>query len=193
VEDIESMIRSFIAIDLPEPVRRDLGRLQDDLRTAGARVSWVRPESIHLTLKFLGDIGLDMVPVIGRTLNEIGASQTRFRLQPKVCGAFPSLKQMRVLWVGLVGDLEPLKALQKRLETALSAHGFAMEKRPFKGHLTLGRVKSSHPERALLDAVLEHQSFQSEAFDVTGLVLYKSDLSPKGAHYTVLEQAAFGA
>lgn len=185
------MIRSFIAIDLPEALRKDLERLQDRLRAIGTPVSWVRPEGIHLTLKFLGDIEPATVPLIGRKLAEIAARQSPFRLQPQACGAFPTLKQMRVLWVGLNGDVDILRSLQKRIESSLGALGFQPEKRPFRGHLTLGRVKTRKPIPALHKAMLDQQDFRAEAFDVTGLVLYKSDLSPKGAHYTVVDRAAF--
>lgn len=185
------MIRAFIAIDLPGSLRNDLERLQDGLRAIGAPVSWVRPASIHLTLKFLGNIEHAKVPLIGEELAEIAARQTPFRLQPKACGAFPTLKQMRVLWVGLNGDVDILRSLQERIDSSLGALGFQPEKRPFRGHLTLGRVKTRKPVPALQKALLDQQDFRSEAFDVTGLVLYKSDLSPKGAHYTVLDRAAF--
>lgn len=186
------MIRSFIAIDLPESVRRDLAQLQERLRRVGAPVSWGRPQGIHLTLKFLGDIDPDLVPQIGAELRAITVQQTPFRLQPKTCGAFPGLNQIRVLWVGLDGPLDTLKALQERIEAALERFGFPPEQRPFKAHLTLGRVKGCGRESALQEALLDLQHFQSEAFDVTGLVLYRSELSPHGARYSALEHAPFG-
>jgi 2'-5' RNA ligase len=98
---------------------------------------------------------------------------------------------MRVVWVGLRGDDQALISLQKSVEDALAPLGFEPEDRPFRAHLTLGRVKGRQHLRALQDALLTHQGFESEVFDVTELVLYKSDLLPDGARYTPLFRASF--
>lgn len=186
-----SMIRTFIAIDLPETVQEKLGGLQDDFRSLKAPVSWVKLQSIHVTLKFLGNIPSEQVPAIGQALEEIAKTTAPFRLQAGGCGAFPSLNRMRVVWVGLRGDAEPLQELQQKVETAAVRLGFKPEERPFKPHLTLGRVKGKQRLRPLRDALVARNAFETEAFDVKEVVLYKSELRREGARYTPLFRAGF--
>lgn len=185
------MIRSFVALDLPVPVLESLGELIRVFKKSGAPVAWVKPERIHLTLKFLGNVSPDAVPEIQEALEEIAGSSTPFRLQPGGCGAFPSIRQMRVVWVGIKGDLDGVRRLHSKVEAALAPMGFDPEDRTFRPHLTLGRVKGRGPMQALQEALLANHGFRTEAFDVTDLVLYKSDLYPGGAHYTPLYRARF--
>jgi RNA 2',3'-cyclic 3'-phosphodiesterase len=191
MEAVDLMIRSFIAVDLPANVHQALAVLQQELQRVGAPVSWVKPDKIHLTLKFLGDISPERVTAIQAILHSIAAGTAPFRLQPLGCGAFPSLKQMRVVWVGLQGASEPLLNLQQAIEQALVPLGFAVEDRPFRAHLTLGRVRGRGHLYQLQQALLQRQSFQAEAFDVPDVVLYKSELRPEGARYTPLLRAVF--
>jgi RNA 2',3'-cyclic 3'-phosphodiesterase len=187
------MIRAFIALDLPPGVYRALTGLQQEWQRTAAPVSWIRPESIHLTLKFLGNIANEQVAEIQPLLQKVAVSAAPFRLQPLGCGAFPSIKQMRVVWVGLQGAVEELLKLQRAVEDALVPLGFAPEDRPYRAHLTLGRVKGRRHLQLLQEAVLRRQDFQAEAFDVTQVVLYRSELRPEGARYTVLFRAPLGA
>lgn len=186
------MIRTFIALDLPAGVHRALAALQQEWQQTAAMVSWIKPENVHLTLKFLGNIATEQVAEIQLILQEIAAVHPPFRLQPEGCGAFPSLKQMRVAWVGLQGGIEALLSLQKAVEEALVPLGFAPEGRPFRAHLTLGRVKGRRHLQLLQEAILRRQGFQAEAFDVPDVVLYKSELRPEGARYTALFRAPLG-
>jgi len=185
------VMRAFIAIDLPRPVEEKLGRLQGDLRRTQAPVSWVKSKSIHITLKFLGNIYPEQAPAIEKALEEIAAVRAPFPLRAGGCGAFPSMKQMRVIWVGLRGGSDPLLELQRQVEKAMAQLGFKAEDRPFKPHLTVGRVKGKNRLRPLQEALLEHGDFETEPFDVREIVLYKSDLKPEGAIYTPLFRAAF--
>jgi RNA 2',3'-cyclic 3'-phosphodiesterase len=179
-----SSIRSFIAVELPEIVRRQLEALALELKKSDAPVGWVRPEGIHLTLKFLGNISSELIEQIKPVLAGIGSRSGPFHLQPVGCGAFPTVKQPRVIWVGLTGDSEPLVQLQKQVETAMIPFGFQPEDRPFRPHLTLGRVRGRQHLLALQQMLLAQREFTAEAFDVTELVLYKSELRPDGARYT---------
>jgi len=186
------MIRSFVALDLPSAVHGALNKLSRELQQSGAPVSWVCAENIHLTLKFLGNVPEENIAAIGEALREVAAATPPFRLQPYGCGAFPALRNIRVVWVGLRGDDAVLKALQSDVEKALAPLGFEPEGRPFKAHLTLGRARGRGHMQKLQEALLTRQSFEVEAFDVTELVLYKSDLRPDGARYTPLFRGAFG-
>jgi 2'-5' RNA ligase len=180
------VLRTFVAIDLPASVQAALDRFEKELQEAQAAIAWVKPERVHLTLKFLGEVLPERIPEIQKGLEHVASSAMPFRLQPSSCGAFPTLKQMRVIWVGLTGDWEALKRLQTGVEEAMGELGFKKEERPFRAHLTLGRVKGSRHLRALQDLLVSRQGFEAEAFDVTELVLYKSDLRPEGALYTPL-------
>ncbi len=187
------MIRTFIAIDLPEPVQGALDRFERELRGADAPVAWIKPDRIHLTLKFLGDVPPERIPEIQSALGNVSAVVRPFRLRPSGCGAFPSLGAMRVVWVGLHEEDDSLGRLQKEVEAAMVPFGFKPEDRPFKPHLTLGRVRGRQKLHALQEILMANQSFEAEAFDVDELVLYKSELRPAGAVYTPLFRAPFTA
>ncbi len=184
------MIRSFVALDIPVKTQEALAALTHELQRAQAPVSWVKADRIHVTLKFLGNVTAGQIEAIQEALAPAAAACSPFHLQPFGCGAFPTIKQMRVVWVGLRGDEKALFSLQKSVETGLAPLGFEPEDRAFRAHLTLGRVKGRQHQRALQEALLSLQGFEAEAFDVTELVLYKSDLMPQGARYTPLFRAA---
>lgn len=186
------MIRCFIALDLPLAVKNDLEKLIGELRQSKPAVTWVKADRLHLTLKFLGNVPLEKIAEIQTALQDVASRSAPFRLQPSGCGAFPSVKQMRVVWAGLKGDQQQLGALQANVEATLAPLGFPPEGRPFRAHLTLGRVKGPRELDSLQKALLARQNFQTEAFDVTELVLYKSDLRPEGPLYTPLFRAILG-
>ncbi|MCK8600898.1 RNA 2',3'-cyclic phosphodiesterase [Desulfoferrobacter suflitae] len=186
------MIRTFIAVDVPFLVKRELEKFAGELKMSGALVTWVKPERMHLTLKFLGDVSPEQIEPIGQALQQAATGIHPVHLQPAGCGAFPSLKQMRVVWVGLRGDVDLLQTLHKRVETALTTLGFAAEERPFKAHLTLGRVKGKKHLNLLQEALLAHRQFTAGAFAVTELTLYRSDLRPTGPIYQPLLRVPLG-
>jgi len=188
---MESSIRSFIAIDLSDPVRRQIETLVRELRKSDAQVGWVRTEGIHLTLKFLGNVAPESIEGIKSELARIASQIAPIRIEPAGCGAFPTIKSPRVIWVGLRGQIGPLAELVRRVETALAPLGFEPEGRPFKPHLTLGRVKGRRGLQALKDILLAHLDFTAEPFDAAEVVLYKSELRPDGARYTPLIKAPF--
>jgi 2'-5' RNA ligase len=183
------MIRSFVALDIPLETQEALAALTHELRKTQAPVSWVKADRIHLTLKFLGSVPPEQIEAIQAALAPVAAACPPFHLQPSGCGAFPTIKQMRVVWVGLRGDERAVFSLQKSVENALAPLGFEPEDRAFRAHLTLGRVKGRQHRRALQEALMARQGFEAEGFDVTELVLYKSELMPQGARYTPLFRA----
>ena len=185
------MIRTFIALELSTEARRALGELQKEFRKTGVAASWADPERMHLTLKFLGDVAPERIPSIGSSLTEAAGSFSPLRLQPMGCGAFPTIKEIRVVWAGLRGDLDRLRQLHQRIDSSLVTIGFEPEKRPFMPHLTLGRIKEVRNLQPLREALLSHAAFQAEAFDAPDVVLYKSELSREGAQHTPLLRAVF--
>ncbi|MCX7822753.1 MAG: RNA 2',3'-cyclic phosphodiesterase [Syntrophobacterales bacterium] len=179
------VIRAFIAIDLPEIVKRDLENLQKILMSETKKIRWVRPEGIHLTLKFLGNIRINFIQKIEEIIKGVVQHYKPLRLTPKGCGAFPSLKNIRVIWVGLEGDVDILRELQKTLEQELEVIGFPKEDRHFTPHLTLGRAKDSYRDERLSKALLLNAStFQSSSFYADEIVIFKSTLTPSGAIYS---------
>ncbi|MDX1706972.1 MAG: RNA 2',3'-cyclic phosphodiesterase [Desulfobacterales bacterium] len=180
--------RAFVAIDLPERVRSALGAVQQELRSANFRVKWVRPASIHLTLKFLGDIDVARTEAVVEAMTLAANDSSPLVLAPRGLGVFPNARRPRVIWVGLGGQLDLLKSLQRELEARLADLGFPEESRAFKGHLTLGRVKGKMAAGRLQEALDQLQRFESESFEVDRIILFKSVLQPKGAVYTKVKQ-----
>ena len=181
-------IRSFVAIELPEEVKNRLVRLRGGLeRKEHAFVKWVEPGGIHLTLKFLGNISPELVTEITRAIKESSEGISPFRLELSGLGAFPNLKQPRVVWVGIYGEVDKLLRLQHNVDSALISLGFAKEERPFTPHLTLARIKQGAPFTQLKNfgELVMSSNFEREySFEVKTVDLMRSQLTPKGAIYT---------
>jgi 2'-5' RNA ligase len=180
-------IRSFIAVDIPASLRVRIGRLQDELRETRADVSWTRPEGIHLTLKFLGSITIDELDKIGSALAQVADKREPFEIAVQSAGCFPSLRNPRVLWVGIKGGTADIVSLQNAVEQEAAAAGFSPEARVFTPHLTLGRVRSSRSKAALIEAMEKNKDADFEGFQVREVCLFRSDLRPSGAVYTKLK------
>ena len=139
-----ALVRTFVALELPGVVGQTLADTIERLKGAAGGVRWVRPEGIHLTLKFLGDVEETRIPEIVAAVQQASGGTAPFTLQTSEVGGFPRLERARVLWVGLEGDLETLAGLQMEVEGALGTLGFPPERRRFFPHLTLGRARR-HP------------------------------------------------
>jgi 2'-5' RNA ligase len=181
-------MRTFIAIEIPAEIKTALSGLQTELRRAGAEVSWTKPESIHLTLKFLGEIEERLVGEIERACVDVAAEFQPFTLDLNGAGVFPNARQPRVLWAGLSGEIGKAVEIQRRLDERLAAIGFEREEKPFRPHLTIGRVKSNRKTRELLALTRSYQ-LPKLSFDVKEIVVMKSELHPAGARYTSLARA----
>jgi 2'-5' RNA ligase len=184
-------IRAFVAIELSEEALEELERLQKKLKekVPPDAVRWVRPQSIHLTLQFLGDVEPDRVEAIAGALREICRDWKPFTFEMKELGVFPNPRQPRVVWVGIVEPSGALASLQKRVTEALMPLGFEPEKRPFTPHLTLGRASRYANRRALAEAgelVTRFEAGSLGRIPVNRIVLMQSDLKPSGAVYTPL-------
>lgn len=181
-------MRLFIAIEIPDAIKAELTKLQTELRRAGADVGWTKPENIHLTLRFLGEVGEWQLDDLKRLCTETAAEFQPFTLRLKDTGYFPNFRQPRVLWVGLAGEIGTAEELQERLEERLISIGFVQQDKAFKPHLTIGRVKSAKNVKPLV-AKVEMYSLPEMAFEVGEIVLMKSDLHPAGALYTPMIKA----
>ncbi|MEA3436991.1 MAG: RNA 2',3'-cyclic phosphodiesterase, partial [Thermodesulfobacteriota bacterium] len=134
-------IRAFIAIELPEEITAFIRKIQEGLRSYGFKARWVRPENVHLTLKFLGDINNEEIKKVGDAIISAASENSSMSLGAKGIGFFPGVKRSRVIWTGIAGQTKELTDLQKTLDGKLETIGFPKEKRPFKGHLTIARIK----------------------------------------------------
>jgi 2'-5' RNA ligase len=186
------LIRSFLAIELPKPILRKIEEVQGDLRLSHADVRWVNPEKIHLTLKFFGNIEESRIDAIFKSIEEQIRNTQPFSLKVRGVGAFPHLKNPRVIWMGLVNGKEVLASLQKQIEIQLEKIGFQPEDRPFHPHLTLGRMRSSRGKEELVGRMEKHRDEEFGDFQIERVVLFKSDLKPTGPIYTPLKEMKLG-
>ena len=183
-------LRSFIAIELPEEAKEGLVRLRKELeRDEHKFVKWVAPGGIHLTLKFLGNIPSKRVTEIVEAIAEAAQGISPFHLEISGMGAFPSLRQARVFWVGIGGEVEKLSRLQQNIDSALAVLGFAKEERSFVPHLTLARLRpgASPLERRSFGELVDSTIFEDKYhIEVEAISLMRSQLMPAGAIYTCL-------
>ena len=180
-------IRSFIALDLPEDLRKGLQNLQDRVRKLTDCVRWVKPDNIHLTLKFLGAIEESQVEPIGRILENMTTGIAPFKLQVKGFGAFPNARNPKVIWMGMDDNQQRVVLFQEKLEETLAAIGFAPEKRTYSPHLTLGRVKESRGKREIEQLIEKYKDEDLGYFTAGSIVFYRSDLQPSGPVYSSLK------
>jgi 2'-5' RNA ligase len=186
------LIRSFLAIELPRAIRKKIEEIQGDLKSSYADVRWVSPEKIHLTLKFFGNIEESKIEPIVKSIEGPIQTTTPFPLRVRGMGAFPHLKNPRVIWMGLTNGKENIISLQQRLEVLLEKIGFQTEDRPFHPHLTLGRVKSSRGREELVRMMEKYREDEFGDFQVEMVILFKSDLRPSGPIYTPLRELRLG-
>jgi 2'-5' RNA ligase len=189
-------VRCFIAVELPEEVKAGLSRLQAQLKSAGQfPVKWVNPYSIHLTLKFLGNVDAERTSQITEAAAEAAQGVSPLNLEIKDLGVFPNPRRVQVVWVGISGEVDKLLQLQKGIESSLSGLGFAPEARAFTPHLTLARVRdrASPEERQKLGELIAGTKFEAEnAFSVAAIRLMRSQLTREGAIYSQISSIELG-
>jgi 2'-5' RNA ligase len=187
-------IRSFIAVELPLELKQALSRLQAKMKSAsGAPVRWVEPNNIHLTLKFLGDIDIEITGRITAALEDAARSMHPFDIGVSGLGVFPDLKRVRIVWVGLTGELAKLEQFQQRIEAGLAPLGFPPEGRPFTPHLTIGRVRDyARPDdRLALGELIGGMSLDGEyKVGLNAVHLIKSQLTREGPIYSKISTVA---
>ena len=182
-------MRTFIAIEIPEEIKKEMAKVQDELKRSGADAGWTRPEGIHLTLKFLGEVPEAKIEEIKNALVQAAEATSRFRLKITGAGAFPNPKNPRVVWLGVSGDIDKLSALQGSVEESMTAMGFDREERAFSPHLTLARIKYLRPRYSWQTAIDSIKDIKLAEFDVDHVSLMKSDIKPSGAVYTEIGRA----
>jgi len=196
-------LRLFIAINLPVEVREALEKVQQTLKAITFPIKWVEPKNMHLTLDFLGEVEEQRITLIKESLQQTAGNFVPFNLCLERVGAFPNLRNPRIIWVGLGGDTAKVYGLQAQIHRALLEQGFVLDNKPFNPHLTLGRVKQSGSR---FRPGLENQKnsdlerlagnvhiFESDAFDIKRGELMQSVLTSKGPIYSELESISFAS
>ena len=184
-------IRAFIAIEIDHPNKEKLSALISHLKKPNADVKWVNETHMHLTLKFLGNIEQVKVQEISEALDSIAKGFKAFAIQFSKIGAFPNMRRPRVIWMGIDKGSDALKLLNGKTESGMERIGYAKEKREYRSHLTLGRVRSLKNISELAKLIDEAQLDFQDEIKIDRLILFQSTLTLKGAIYTPLTQHTF--
>ena len=183
-------MRVFLAVFPPRSAQTLAARVTDALRRPGDGVSWVKPDNLHYTLRFIGEVGDDGARRVAEAARAAARGLAPFEVVLGSAGAFPTARGARVLWIGLTEGAEPFRALAKRLEGELEHRGWERERQAFKPHLTIGRVRQ--PGRDWTSDLARSASLDAEPaarFTVGGIACVESTLSPQGSIYRVYESA----
>ncbi len=187
------MIRAFVALELSRTLKDGILSLIDELRGAGVRAGWSRAETLHLTLRFLGDVEEALLPDLVTALETAAAEVPPFTFDTTSMGAFPSPARPRVVWIG-IEPADELYHLQEAVERELTPLGFPREKRRFHPHITLGRIRDADGSSCAVDlsALITELPVPRGRTSVSELRLVKSTLSPGGARHETLEVIRLG-
>jgi len=185
------LLRLFIAVELTEEQKHQLSALQNKIKGYLDGMRRVRPEGMHLTLKFLGDIEEERTALIQKAMDKTAEEVKPFNIQFGSCGVFPSPKKARVLWIGLKEGEAPVRELAGKLETNLADYGFEKDKRSYHPHLTIGRLRNTVQQEMINRFLDQENIFETSAAGVDEVILYQSCLSSRGAVHTAIHRAAF--
>ena len=182
-------MRLFVALEIPTELCDSLATIISEFRTLAPKLKWVRPENLHLTLKFIGETEPAELLAIRAALAQV-RSNNPAELQLQGLGFFPNDRWPRVFWAGLRAS-DNLAPLAADIDAACATVGFPREQRPFSPHLTLARLESTLPPGSLREAVLRNAAREFGAFRATQFHLIESKLKPAGAEYTTVQSFPF--
>jgi RNA 2',3'-cyclic 3'-phosphodiesterase len=189
-------IRAFVSIHIPTGIREKLNVVQAELaRTLpDSAVRWAPLEQLHLTLEFLGNIATEDLPQLENDLTKVGAGHRSFDLSVERIGAFSSVRNPRVIWAGIEGNVDAVKALQRDVKGAVRQFVTEEETRAYRPHVTLGRVRPIKPRelRRVSDALASAADRSFGAWPVKEFALMQSKLSPHGSQHSALATLALG-
>ena len=184
-----SPVRSFVSIDLDDPqILSKVDSIGSSLASLGADLKIVERENIHLTMKFLGDVNSAKLSEVKDALN--GVRFREFPLEIKGIGAFPNLKRMNVIWIGIGEGWSLVEAIFEQTEALLHSLGFSRETRPFSPHITIARVRSGRKRDEVANFLGHISNEVLGTFEVKYLRLKRSVLSPSGPKYSTLSEVA---
>jgi 2'-5' RNA ligase len=179
-------MRSFIAINLPATIKSDIDEIENRLKSVGPPARWVPAANVHITLKFLDEIGEDQVTPLLGSIRMAVDGMAPFDLALGGFGVFPNPGRARVFWVGIEDGVDTLKHLAKAIDSEVHKLGFPLERRAFSAHLTLARLREPRPADQLIEAA-EEMPYRSETVRVGQVDLMRSVLTPSGAEYSILD------
>lgn len=184
-----AVVRAFIALELSDPVRVAMAKVQDDLKESGARVGWVLPENAHLTMIFFGDVLEETIPDLTRCLDEAAAQVPHFKFKVSGVGFFGSPRAPRVIWAGVPNPSPEFQRLYESAASAVQGVGFKLEARPFVPHVTLGRIRAAIHVRELTSRAEAHKDTPFGEVGVRRLLLMRSHLDEPRARYSILHES----
>lgn len=182
-------VRLFVACEVPEEVKDAIGETIETLRKkSGPAVRWIKPEGVHVTLKFLGEVPVKKLPAVKLAIQEAVVGHSPFELEFSSIGTFGGREGLRIMWVGIAGDVLRLEALVRAVNAALAVVGFEPERRPFRPHLTLGRVRDEigTRQRAEIEVAVGKTDVPDVSWRTSQVSLMRSKIGPGGASYEVL-------
>ena len=188
-DSAQDHVRLFVACEIPDDVKETIGEVIEGLRQkSGSAVRWIKPEGVHVTLKFLGEVPTKKLPAIKLAIQEAVVGHSPFELEFSTIGTFGGREGMRIMWVGIAGDVLRLEALVRAVNAALAVVGFEPERRPFRPHLTLGRVRDeiSTRQRAEIEVAVGKSGVPNASWRTAQVSLMRSRLTTQGASYEVL-------
>jgi 2'-5' RNA ligase len=190
-------IRAFISIELPVDLKQEMAQLLGRLQKTGDQrwIKWVDPYNIHLTVKFLGNVSGEILKNITKAMENVVTEIPQFNLKVSGLGVFPNVNQVRVVWIGIGGELDKLNQLQTLVENNLLTLGFIAESHAFVPHLTLARLRDQTPcaERQRLGQLIASTNFETSCtVQVRAMNLTKSQLTKEGAVYSVISSVSLG-
>ncbi len=178
-------IRSFLAFELPPDIKKEVARISVEVKKSGIEAGWVKPDNIHLTVIFMGDVDEKDIPAIISGIDNTVGKYEPFRISLGGMGIFPDARKPRVLWLGLDGEIERLASLRDAMQTPLEVYGIEQEKRAFRPHLTLGRFRKPVKDRdALKKCIDTYRDISGPDGKLDELILFKSDLRQGGSVYS---------
>lgn len=186
MEPTPTRLRAFFAVELSDAVRVAVSTLAEALRDMRLKVSWVPPENLHLTLRFLGDVESETLEAISARVAEAVSGVGSFTLRTGRVGVFPNARRPSVIWVGIDEPPDALFRIQLAIETIAREAGFEPERRSFEPHITIGRVRRSHTGAGALEVLERHADFDGGEFEVKAVSLFSSRLTPQSSVHTKL-------
>jgi len=183
--DLMNQFRRFIAVEIP--INEKIKKLHEEIARLSTNIKLVELENMHITLKFLGDTNEDIIENIHHIIQNSIQDIQPFSIQLKGTGVFPNQNYIKVIWVG-IEKTEKMSLISSSLNTQLSTLGFKEEKRGFKPHLTIGRVKSAIGKDQLISIIDKYREIIFDKIIIDCIYLKKSTLTPKGPIYEILKE-----
>ena len=188
-EPAPDQVRLFVACEVPDDVKQSIGGVIETLKSrSGSAVRWIRPEGVHVTLKFLGEVPVKKLPRIKLAIQEAVVGHAPFELEFSNIGTFGGREGLRIMWVGIAGDVLRLEALVRAVNAALAVVGFEPERRPFRPHLTLGRVRDeiSTRQRAQIEVDVGKLDVPLTSWRTSQVSLMRSRITATTVTYEVI-------